>query len=83
VSWAVSHARPREDGSATPAPALLGLVELAEGPWLHTRLDGAPAEILREGLPLVAAFEHPAEGEAFLVFRTAPGEEPPGAHRGL
>ncbi|MBC6460499.1 OB-fold domain-containing protein [Actinomadura sp. HBU206391] len=83
VSWAVSHARPRDDGSATPPPALLALVELAEGPWLHTRLDRVAAGLLREGLPLVAAFEHPGEGEAYLVFHPAPGEEPADAHRGL
>jgi uncharacterized OB-fold protein len=81
VSWAVSHAR--DDGSATPPPALLALVELAEGPWLHARLDRVGAGTLREGLPLVAAFEHPGEGEPYLVFRPRPGEEPADAHRGL
>ncbi|GAA2101730.1 Zn-ribbon domain-containing OB-fold protein [Actinomadura alba] len=83
VSWAVSHARPRDDGSPAPAPAMLALVELAEGPWLHARLDGVDAGLLREGLPLAAAFEHPGEGEAYLVFRPTTGEEPADAHRGL
>jgi uncharacterized OB-fold protein len=83
VSWAVSHARPRDDGSPASAPATLALVELAEGPWLHARLDVVDAGLLREGLPLVAAFEHPAEGEAYLVFRPTTGEEPTDAHRGL
>ena len=71
VTWAVSHARPREDGSAPP-PALLALVELAEGPWLHARLDGVAAADLAEGLPLTAAFQHPEEGEAYFVFRPIP-----------
>ena len=58
VSWTTTHSR---DGSA----ALLALVELAEGPWLHARLvDAEPAE----GLPLRARFEHPAEGESYLLF---------------
>jgi uncharacterized OB-fold protein len=68
VTWAVSHGRAREDGSA-PQPAVLALVELAEGPWLYTRLDGSAA--LHEGMPLRAHFEHPPEGEAYLVFRPA------------
>ncbi|HEY7484781.1 MAG TPA: OB-fold domain-containing protein [Streptosporangiaceae bacterium] len=68
VSWAISHGRPRADGSA-PSPAVLALVELDEGPWLHSRLSEAPIEGLREGLPLRAHFEHPGEGESYLVFR--------------
>jgi uncharacterized OB-fold protein len=70
VSWAVSHGRPRDDGTVPP-PALLALVELAEGPWLHTRLYGIDAGTLSEGLPLTATFEHSGEGEAYLVFRPA------------
>jgi uncharacterized OB-fold protein len=71
VSWAVSHPRPRDDGAARP-PVLLGLVELTEGPWLHTRLDGLDRDMPSEGLPLTATFRHPEEGEAYLVFRPAP-----------
>jgi hypothetical protein len=48
---------------------VLALVELAEGPWLQTRLVGTGA--LHEGLPLRAHFEHPEVGEAYLVFRPA------------
>ncbi|MQY02211.1 Zn-ribbon domain-containing OB-fold protein [Actinomadura macrotermitis] len=66
VTWTVLHGRPAADGTAPP-PAHLALVELAEGPWLHARLDGVAAP--REGLPLTAAYEHPAEGEAYLLFR--------------
>ncbi|HEX6469217.1 MAG TPA: OB-fold domain-containing protein [Streptosporangiaceae bacterium] len=65
------------DGSAPP-PAVLALVELAEGPWLHSRLDGVARAALREGLPLRAHFVHPDEGESYAVFRAAsPREEPP------
>jgi uncharacterized OB-fold protein len=71
VSWAVSHGRP---GAAAP-PAVLALVELTEGPWLHSRLlDDVDPAGLREGLPLCAHFEHPAEGESYLVFRSVLGD---------
>jgi uncharacterized OB-fold protein len=66
VAWTITHGRPAEDGTA-PEPAILALVELEEGPWLHARLEqvGEPAE----GLPLKAHFVHPAEGESYLLFR--------------
>lgn len=70
VTWTITHGRPREDGT-TPPPALLALVELAEGPWLHARLDGADASGLREGLPLRVRFVHPDEGEAHPLFTPA------------
>ncbi|WP_262402874.1 OB-fold domain-containing protein [Actinomadura sp. CNU-125] len=44
-------------------------MELAEGPWLHARLDGVDRAALREGLPLRAVFAHPDEGEPYLLFR--------------
>jgi uncharacterized OB-fold protein len=68
VTWTVVHGRPAADGTVPP-PAFLALVELAEGPWLHARLDGVARDDLREGLPLRAHFEHPAEGEPYLLFR--------------
>jgi uncharacterized protein len=70
ISWAVSHGKPAADGSAPP-PVLLALVELSEGPWLYSRLDSVDRVHLRAGLPLRACFEHPAEGESYLVFRPA------------
>ncbi|MCQ0004133.1 hypothetical protein [Actinomadura madurae] len=36
---------------------------------MHTRLDGVSRDDLREGLPLRAAFEHPDEGESYVLFR--------------
>ncbi|TDB91698.1 hypothetical protein E1264_00925 [Actinomadura sp. KC216] len=62
VTWTIVH-RPDEP------PAFLALVELAEGPWLHARLDGVDRDGLREGLPLRAAFVHPDEGESYVLFR--------------
>lgn len=70
VTWSVSHGRPAADGSV-PEPALLALVELAEGPWLHARLAGVAAADLREGLPLRAGFVRPEQGEPFLLFHPA------------
>ncbi|WP_019630636.1 Zn-ribbon domain-containing OB-fold protein [Actinomadura atramentaria] len=70
VTWTVVHGRPAEDGTVPP-PAVLALVELTEGPWLHTRLVGVERAALREGLPLTAVFEHPGEGESYLLFRPA------------
>jgi uncharacterized OB-fold protein len=60
VSWAISPGQ---------APAVLALVELSEGPWLHSRLAEVARADLREGLPLRAHFEHPDEGEPYLLFR--------------
>jgi uncharacterized OB-fold protein len=68
ISWAISPGRPRPDGRV-PEPAVLALVELSEGPWLHSRLAGVARAELREGLALRARFEHPDEGESYLLFR--------------
>ncbi|MFB4316161.1 Zn-ribbon domain-containing OB-fold protein [Actinomadura sp. 21ATH] len=64
VTWTVAHGRGTE-------PATLALVELAEGPWLHARLDGLDPADLREGLPLRATFVHPDEGESYVLFKGA------------
>lgn len=64
ISWAVLP--------AGNAPSVLALVELDEGPWLRTRLEGiGPTGTagLRPGLPVTAHFVHPAEGESYPVFR--------------
>jgi uncharacterized protein len=69
ISWAVLPA------GAPATASVLALVELDEGPWLRTRLEGAGATGttgLRPGLRLTAHFVHPAEGESYPVFR--PGE---------
>ncbi|MEV5829949.1 OB-fold domain-containing protein [Spirillospora sp. NPDC052242] len=68
VTWTVTHGRPAADGSVPP-PAFLALVELAEGPWLHARLDGVDRAELRAGLPLRAEFTAPGEGESYMLFR--------------
>jgi uncharacterized protein len=72
ISWAELPAG--KPGPADP-PGVLALVELDEGPWLRTRLEGIGATGtagLRPGLRLNAHFVHPAEGESYPVFR--PGQ---------
>lgn len=64
VTWTVVHPRGAEE-----PPAYLALVELAEGPWLHARLDGVDPADLREDLPLHATYVHPKEGESYILFR--------------
>ncbi|WP_432066232.1 Zn-ribbon domain-containing OB-fold protein [Streptomyces sp. C10-9-1] len=66
VSWTVVHGRPAADGRVTRTVA--GLVELAEGPWLHARItDIAPGDVTA-GLPLGAGFCRSGDGEAVPVF---------------
>jgi uncharacterized OB-fold protein len=60
VSWTVAH-------SPAGETAPLALVELDEGPWMYSRLDGVPAP--SEELPLRVAFVHPDEGESYPVFK--------------
>lgn len=62
VTWAVPYEK------ATASPALVfALVELSEGPWMHTRLDADPAT-LRAGAPLAVRFHHPGDGESYPTF---------------
>ena len=77
VSWAVLPAGkrgPADPPQAPVAPSVLALVELDEGPWLRTRLEGADGTgglAPRAGLRVIAHFVHPAEGESYPVFRPA------------
>jgi uncharacterized OB-fold protein len=75
ISFAVLPAK-----DAEAEPGVLALVELDEGPWLHTRLAGEPAETgagmqteagtarVVAGMRVVARFEHPDEGESYPLF---------------
>ncbi len=67
VSWAVVH--PRAAGESLAIPAL---VELDEGPWLATGLrlaDLTTLATLRAGLPVIAEFVHPPDGDSYPAFR--------------
>ena len=79
VSWAVLH--PRASAPGQPARTVLALVELDEGPWLHTSLTStSPAAIaaLRAGQRVAADFVHPPEGESYPVFTPVPAADLPG-----
>ncbi|HSV40885.1 MAG TPA: OB-fold domain-containing protein [Nocardioidaceae bacterium] len=69
VSWAVVH-HPPHPAFADQVPFPIGLVELAEGPWVHARVVDVPLENLRAGLPLAVAFVHPDDGDSYPVFTT-------------
>jgi uncharacterized OB-fold protein len=70
VSWAVSHPRPSPSAGVPgaagvvasaaskpmAAPVVLAIVELEEGPWLHTRLLDVDPSQARVGLPLTVTF---------------------------
>lgn len=76
VSWGVAHARRPDGGAATVPVRVLGLVELDEGPWLHTVLRVADPGKLRRGTPLHVEFAHPEDGEPVPVFVPIEGERP-------
>ena len=70
VTWAV------DEGSST-APELadapgtgevIGMVELAEGPWLHTALPGVDAASLQAGMAMRVEFVALGGGEPVPVF---------------
>ncbi|MGW3470623.1 Zn-ribbon domain-containing OB-fold protein [Saccharopolyspora sp. NPDC000995] len=48
-----------------------GIVELAEGPWLHARILDVAPEDLAEGIALSVGFELHDDGEAVPVFHSA------------
>jgi uncharacterized protein len=49
---------------ATEPTTRLAVVELAEGPWLLTRVEGAPVE---RGAEVTVEILHPVEGESYPV----------------
>jgi hypothetical protein len=67
VSWSVAHHRAGPDGEP-PAPTILGLLELDEGPWLYARLAGVDPARLAVGQRFAVRFHHPAHGESMPYF---------------
>jgi uncharacterized OB-fold protein len=61
VTWTVVHTR---EGPAPP----VGVVELAEGPWLTAPLEADPS-VLVAGMALTVGFARPGGGEPVPVFR--------------
>jgi uncharacterized OB-fold protein len=72
VSWAVDAAPPLDPVlAAADGSAVLGLVELPEGPWMYVALVGVDPRDLHEGVALRARFVRPGDGEAMPVFEPA------------
>jgi uncharacterized OB-fold protein len=71
ISWTSSPLRTAE--GTVPGP-VIGLLELAEGPWLEAQLHGLSGDAtmgnpqLAEGAPFAVAFERPEGSEAIPVF---------------
>jgi uncharacterized protein len=71
VTWAVSYGKP-VDGVQEPS-AVVGIVELDEGPWWWSELLDADPTAMREGLPVTVAFVRPeGSDEVIPVFRVDP-----------
>jgi uncharacterized protein len=62
VTWTVIHER-ADDSTHT-----VGVVELAEGPWLTARVDADPT-LLAAGAAMVVGFDRPGGGEPVPVLR--------------
>src|SRR3954453_3204296 len=72
VTWTVVERAPHP-AFADVVPYLVGIVELAEGPWMRGRLLlGAGRG--RPGLALRAEFRGSRDGEAYPIFLPAGGE---------
>jgi uncharacterized OB-fold protein len=67
VTWAVVHRSPHP-ALAEVVPYVTAVVELAEGPWLRTRLAVDAASSLAPGLPVAVAFAQPSDGESVPHF---------------
>jgi uncharacterized OB-fold protein len=67
VTWAVVHRSPHA-ALAEVVPYVTAVVELAEGPWLRTRLAVDDASSLAPGLPVAVAFARPSDGESVPYF---------------
>ena len=75
VSWTVAHGRP--DASGTASRTILGIAELAEGPWWWSQIADADTAQLRVGTPLRIIFRrYDAQHEAVPVFVPAVRAEP-------
>lgn len=77
VSWTIVP--PRSPDSPQVPPTVVGLIELAEGPWLVGNVSGADPTELEVGLPVRVAFERPsAESEVVPYFLPQNASHVPG-----
>ena len=72
VTWAVDHAPLLSQELADVAGhSTIGIVELAEGPWMYTALPGVSPDRLTEGMPMQVTFLELDGGEPIPVFAAA------------
>ncbi|PXX58425.1 hypothetical protein DFR70_114109 [Nocardia tenerifensis] len=69
ITWTTVPKAPNP-AFADLVPYTVGVVELAEGPWLYARITGEP----RAGAALRAEYVHPSEGESYPVWVIVSGE---------
>lgn len=69
VSWTIKPGRARDDSPAVDT--VIGLVELAEGPWLPLQLPEVDQGLLRVGAPVRVEFVQPEGSEHLPVARLA------------
>ena len=67
VTWTVVHRAPHP-AFADLVPYTVGIIELAEGPWLETILVNVAPNSLHEGARLRVTFLHPPGSEAIPAF---------------
>lgn len=70
VTWTLQQGRPAPDDGTVPV-LVLGVVELDEGPWVHTQLRVEDPAALEAGMRLAVQFERPEGGEPLPVFGPA------------
>jgi len=70
VTWSVDHGAPPapELLDAAGEGAVIGIVELAEGPWLNAALPGVDPSDLSVGMPVHVEFVALGGGEPVPVF---------------
>jgi uncharacterized OB-fold protein len=64
VGRTVIPSRRRDD----PEPAILGIIELSEGPWIFASVVGSAPELVQIGCKVEVGFERPPGGEPVPVF---------------
>ena len=67
-SWIVVH-QSQHPAFNADVPYNVAIVELEEGPRLHTNLIGCANDQIRIGMPVVVAFEKVSDDTALVKFR--------------
>jgi len=70
ITWAVDDGTSVSPGLTNAAGdgEVIGIVELAEGPWMNTAIPGVDPHDLRDGMPMQVQFVELGGGEPVPVF---------------